>query len=742
MHVAIVGTYPPTRCGIATFTADVEQALSAAGTDVTVIAVALGGEDTDGVDPEYVLPRDDRASYVTMAERINGLGCDVVLIQHEFGIFGGVAGSHLSAFTHALSVPYALTLHTVLPNFARAEAASLTSLCAGAAVITVFTATARRLLLEQGIAVARKLQIIAHGAPAELYTTVDVPTVRRRLSLPASGPILSTFGLLSEGKGIELAIRALADLVIDHPSVRYIVGGRTHPGVLRSQGEQYRERLTTLVDELGLNSHVLFLNEFLGIQELADLLAITDVFVTPYRGEDQIVSGALTFALAAQCPVVSTPYRYAQDMLADGAGILVSPHDVTGFADAIRRLLTAGPERDAAKRAATHASKSLRWSTVGETTATVLANALKSAAPVQQRVIVPELIDLDQHVASNHLRVLCDDTAVLQHAALKVPRAEDGYCVDDAARMLPILADLAAQPDGDRWNSTVARLLTFLRAATSATGEMRNFLAWDRRWLDEPHHGDHVGRAVWGLGELVAREGPYTDEARDLLVCVSGSLHRGLPPRTLAYAALGLCAADAVNDRELGAALEQVVAEVQTWQPASVGWAWPEPRLTYDNARLSETLIRLGTALDRPAMVDTGSVMLDWLTQRCLRGDHYRFPGHLGAAPGQDFAWSGDEQPLEASAMADAHAALWDARANPADLEAVELAWSWFLGGNRLAIKVGNTRDGTCFDGLGAQGANLNCGAESTIAFHRCASVRHDVLIRSASESLLTTTGR
>jgi glycosyltransferase involved in cell wall biosynthesis len=742
MHVVIVGTYPPTRCGIATFTADVEQALRDNGTDVTVVEVLGCASEASPHDVSVTIRRDEKASYTQAAERVNRLACDVVLIQHEFGIFGGVAGAHLTSFTRALTVPYAVTLHTVLPKFGDDEATNLKELCSNATVVTVFTATARRLLLEQGIAPARKLQIIPHGAPAELYGDFDKAAIRRRLALPETGPVLSTFGLLSEGKGIELAIRALADVVVDHPTVRYVVAGRTHPGVLRTDGEKYRERLGALVGELALDDHVVFLNEFLGIQEVADLLAVTDVFCTPYRGEDQIVSGALTFALAAKCPVVSTPYRYARDMLADGAGIMVGPHDVNEFTDAIRRLLTRGPDRDAAVRAAANASKSLRWATVGLTLSTVLTDAIASAPSERRASVATAPVGLNRYPTDHHLRVLCDDTAVLQHAALKVPRAEDGYCVDDAARILPVLANLVSVENDDKWNPQLARLLTFLRAATNDQGDMQNFMSWDRRWIDEPHQGDHVGRAVWGLGELVALKGPFTDEAHDLLVQISASLRHTMAPRTLAYAALGLCAADAIQDRDLNSAFEQILAAVRKWQPANANWAWPEPRLTYDNARLPETVIRVGIALCDPTMIDTGSVMLDWFDDRCLRGNHYRFPGHLGAVVGQDFAWSGDEQPLEAAAMADAHDAIWSVRFAPSDLVGIERSWSWFLGENRLGLAIGNVATGACFDGLGAQGANLNCGAESTIAFHRCASTQQRAANRPALESSLTTTSR
>jgi glycosyltransferase involved in cell wall biosynthesis len=386
MHVAILGTYPPTRCGIATFTADVEDALRLNGTDVTVIQVQNGADEELGSAGLSSVKRDDEASYVRAAAHVNAMGCDVVLIQHEFGIFGGVAGSHLLAFAAALSVPYAITLHTVLPAFDHDEAINVKELCANAALVTVFTPTAKRLLLAQGLVGSDQVKVIPHGAPAELYVPVDNQAIRRRLGLPTTGPVLSTFGLLSEGKGIELAICAFAGIVGEHPLARYVVAGRTHPGVVKVDGERYREHLVTLVSALGLQDHVIFLNEFLDVREVADLLAVTDVFCTPYRGEDQIVSGALTFALAARCPVVSTPYRYATDMLSDGAGIIVGRDDVDGFARAMQRLLSPGRNRDTAVQAATNASRSLRWSTVGHTLSEVLADAVTSSARSSEKV--------------------------------------------------------------------------------------------------------------------------------------------------------------------------------------------------------------------------------------------------------------------------------------------------------------------------------------------------------------------
>lgn len=380
MHVAIVGTYPPTRCGIATFTADVETALRLHDAQVTIVPVFVG------IDPGLGIRRDDRASYALSARRVNALGCDVVLIQHEFGIFGGTAGNYLLDFTEALTTPFAVTLHTVLADFTRAQADVIERLSADATTVMVFTETARRLLLSQGLVADAQIQIVPHGAPAELYEPVDIAQARIQLGLPAIGPVMSTFGLLSAGKGIELAVSAVGALVGEYPSIRYVIAGQTHPEVVRHEGERYREGLEARVHELGIQDNVVFLDRFLGIGEIGALLAVTDVFCTPYRGEDQIVSGALTFALAAGCPVVSTPYRYAKDVLGGGAGTIVGFDDSVAFADGVRQMLADGPTRTTAMRAAAEVSASLAWATVGETLFSLLSSAADVPATRPRRV--------------------------------------------------------------------------------------------------------------------------------------------------------------------------------------------------------------------------------------------------------------------------------------------------------------------------------------------------------------------
>jgi glycosyltransferase involved in cell wall biosynthesis len=717
MHVAIVGTYPPTRCGIATFTADVESALRLNDAKVTVVHVTTD----DSALASLSIRRDDPLSYSAAAQRLNALDCDVVLIQHEFGIFGGTAGGHVLHLVEALNVPYVVTLHTVLPRFSDDESQVVQAVCQQAAAVTVFTSTARRLLLEQELAPARLLRVVAHGAPLELYTHVDDAHARNRLGLPLAVPVMSTFGLLSAGKGIELAIHAMALLRSEHPDLHYIVAGRTHPEVVKRDGERYRESLIALTQDLELSDRVIFLDRFLEMDELAGVLGISDVVCTPYRGEDQSVSGVLTFALAAGCPIVSTPYRYARDVLADGAGVIVDFGDDEGFAVAIHHLLD-GPTSARARAAARQASAQMPWPTVGAALHAVLSDAVRRPVVVALKQSVTHQhrrADIKPGVA--HLRLLCDDTAILQHAHYNVPRVEDGYCIDDAGRMLPIAAHLSDATGDDCWYITVGRLLAFIRAAmVDGKGNMRNFMSWDRHWLDEPYLGDHVGRAVWGLGELIAADGPFAEEARHVMDDVAPTILPSWPMKSLAYAALGLAAASTKDVRRVGD-LDRIAGELLKWEPSgAAGWTWCEPRLSYDNARIPEALLRVGHQLADHHLVDNGATMLAWLEGVCRRGDHYRFPGHRGMSDTRELTWSGDEQPLEAAAMADAHLAWLTLSGDAESLDAISRAWTWFLGNNRLGEALVEIGSGAGFDGLGAMGPNKNRGAESTIAAHRC----------------------
>jgi hypothetical protein len=325
-------------------------------------------------------------------------------------------------------------------------------------------------------------------------------------------------------------------------------------------------------------------------------------------------------------------------------------------------------------------------------------------------------------LGTSHLRLLCDDTAILQHAFFGTPRVEDGYCVDDAGRALPLVAGLAATTGDPAWHAITGRLMAYLRAASLGNGGLvRNFMSWDRRWLDEPYLGDHLGRAIWGLGEVVAAQGCFSEDARELLDVLGPAVLPTWPTRTVAYASLGLVAAGEVDDAR-NCDLDRMVPALRQWTPSTdPDWRWFEPRLAYDNARMPEVLMRVGEHIGDRQLTDRGLVLLEWLDSVSRHDGHYRFPGHRGLTSRRELRWSGDEQPLEATATADAHLAAAVITGDHAHLARVSSAWAWFLGNNRLSEPLVDITSGAGFDGLGANGANRNRGAESTIAAHRCA---------------------
>ncbi len=727
LHIALIGTYPPTRCGIATFTADVEGALTSSGLDVTVIGI---DRSADGSAP--FIARHDLRSYRDAARWINHNGIDAVLIEHEFGILGGEDGDHLLALTTALEVPYMVTLHTVLTTFSPNQHFVLKELCEHSAGVTVFTTTARDLIVDQRIVTRNRVFVVPHGAPEELYRDIDDETARSHFDLSNDATVASTFGLLSPGKGIELAIEAIASYAIAHPDFRYLIAGQTHPGVVREHGETYRRTLKQLAVQLGIEEQVIILDRFMSIDEIAKLLAVTDVFLTPYHNKEQSVSGALTFALAAGCPVVSTPYRYALDMLSCGAGVMTPFKDSVAFGIAVAEMLDDRGARANARRAAQQIGAAMSWPAIGRRTSNLLQQAVmhhranlafSRPAPVSHAL---HDISAAQRIGNRHLRVLCDDTAILQHAYHAVPRHEEGYCVDDAGRMLPISARLSLRVgrghDPDHWSTVTARMLSFLRSAElSGEGQMRNFMSWDRQWLDEPHGGDHVGRAAWGLGELIATDPSCAPDISGLFERTADAAINDPALRTVVYALLGVVAAHrgGYMTNALYDGYERL--DAFTW-PDNKDWPWLEPRLTYDNARIAEVLVRVGAAVGDSTMTERGLAAVEWLQNLSSTSTEYlRVTGHLGLGPDENIDSSGDEQPLEVVALIDAAGAHWSVTGDPGQLAFADRAWAWFLGANRLGIPLADAASGRCCDALGLTGPNLNCGAESTLAMHRAA---------------------
>jgi glycosyltransferase involved in cell wall biosynthesis len=760
MKIAIVSTYPPRPCGIGTFSADLRAALLLADPANEVNVVSIVSEEVRPASaprdrhqtglvtsslrnhpPEVSasLRQNVREDYAAAARMLSADGTDVVLIEHEYGIFGGEAGEFVLSLVSELHQPVVVTLHTVLSRPSAAQTATLNRLCELATLVTVFTETARRMVVESQTVAAEKVRVVSHGAPAVLVAREMSPTadgtevvepwpaarsraadvaLRRRLQ---GRTVLSTFGLISSGKGIELALDAVAQVVRRHPDVLYLIAGQSHPEVVKHEGETYRRGLERQVAELGLRHHVLFLDRFLAIDELAALLFATDLYVTPYRSKEQIVSGALTFAVAAGCPVVSTPYFYAEDLLSSGAGVLVPFDDPDAMAAAISDLLDSPSALAAARAKSAEVGSRMSWSSVGRVTLDALSDAVATGRPPVVAAVSPEPALL---VRRHHLLVLSDDVGIIQHADVVVPCWSSGYCVDDSARLVLVALRLGDRLPSDRSRSMISAGLALLRYAWDpAVPGLHNFLGYDRRWSDDAGGGDHVGRAVWTLGEVIAAQ-PPTGEARPslrLLASMEPYLDTLTSLRTVAFALLGLVRPDPhLLPVSLLALRRQLAAQLADAfdAHASPEWRWFEPYLTYDNARLPQALIAAGSRLGDDALVERGLNALEWYAGQCcsdsgvrLIGNRWRQQGEI--APADD----GDEQPLDAAALAEAAVEAYRVTGDAAYSGLARAAFGWFLGANRWGIPVYDVSSGGCHDGLSAAGVNDNEGAESTLSF-------------------------
>ncbi len=737
MRTAIVSTYPPRACGVGAFAADVRGALLGLDEIARVEKIVIVNEPSRPQRPGLTatIAQATRGDYVRAARILGRLDIDVVLLQHEYGIFGGRDGDYVASLLEDLSQPLVVTLHTVLSEPTAHQGEVLEAVCRQAELVVVMTDTARRLLVEGGTCADEKVRVVPHGAPPVIAERARAYALERARGDKASMDttygadgqrfLLSTFGLISPGKGLETMIEALPAIVERHPEVLYVIAGRTHPDISHREGERYRLGLEQAVLDLGLEDHVEFDDRFLSVEEIADLLAETDVFVTPYRDREQISSGALTFGVAAGCAVVSTPYWYAQDMLGSGAGTIVPFADPAALADAVCTYIEEPALLEAARAEARQIGAQLAWPSVAEATAAVLREAVERA-PRRRRSVST----IDQRLVSlraDHLFTLVDDVGIVQHANGVIPSRESGYCVDDIARLAVVALELARRGDERTWTSTLYRSIAFLEAATEPLRGMRNFMGYDRRWLDEPHLGDHVGRSVWALGEILSTAWvpALVVPTERLLDTVVHLIPEDASLRTGAYAALGLARLD--PDRrwpESRQLLERVMEQLAAAYAAHAGegWSWFEDALAYDNARLPHALIVGGATLGRADLTATGLDALRWLGDESgLAQGSLRLTGHGGRRRGEPAPGTGDEQPLDASALVEAELAAFAVTGEPEHGVRAQRSFDWFLGRNRLHRPLYDFATGGCSDGLGDETTNDNEGAESTLAFHRAA---------------------
>ena len=716
-HLALIGNALPRKCGLATFTSHVADALAARYPAMRLDHYAM--DDGSGVEyPAGIVTIDDQsaAAYRDAAAAIDASGASAIWLQHEFGIFGGEAGSHILELIGATDLPLIVTLHTVLAEASTAEDAVLTRIMARADRIVVMADQARETLMRRfGIADAR-ISVIPHGVPDRRQCDPD--TIKARFGWTGR-KLLMTFGLLAPDKGIRHMIEAMPAIVAAHPDAHYQVVGASHPNLVRHEGEQHREALIALTRQLGVADHVQFLDAFVEQEELLDMLQACDLYITPYLNMAQMTSGTLSYAVAVGKPVIATPYVHALELLADGRGLIVPKADAAALAEAAIALLSDNGRRAAIARKAYNHGRTMLWPMVVEQALLPLAE--RDGGVTASPASVPALpIDA--------IARMSDSVGMLQHGVFGVADRSHGYCVDDNARALMAMVLRGSEaPDERRMTTNFAAFVE--HAWNPDTRRFRNFMSYDRRWLEPVGSDDSNGRTLWAIGvtESRSRDAGLRGWAATLFDAVAPHMAEITSPRATAFAAL---AGDAVLDsrpedeaayRLLRASGEQLMClHAAASRP---GWNWFEPELAYDNARLPQALIRAGERLGEPAMISLGLSTLRWLVavQTGPRGN-FRPVGSNGFGRAYAPPLAFDQQPLEATATIDAAVTAFAASGDVRWRKVARDAFGWFFGDNDAGIPIADLAGGGCFDGLMASGVNRNQGAESILSLHLAAS--------------------
>jgi len=727
-RIAFIGNYSPRQCGIATFTTDLSEAMASRYTGTTFIALPVNDTEAGYAYPPRVrfeLIEKDIESYLRAADFLNINNVELVCVQFEYGIFGGRAGSHILSLLRGLRMPIVTTLHTILKDPDPDQRRVLEEVAALSDRLVVMSERGSEFLQNIYKVSPEKIDLIPHGIP-------DVPFVDPSFNKDLFGVegkiVLLSFGLLSASKGIETVISAMPEIVSHYPDIVYIIVGATHPHVIKHEGETYRLSLQWLAQQKGVESNVIFYNRFVSLEELVEFISAADIYITPYHNEAQIASGTLAYTMGAGKAVISTPYWYAQEMLSDGRGALVPFRDPESLAKQVINLLDNEAERHAMRKRAYIFGRTMIWSEVAQR----YMESFERARVERRHYIPPGFIAkaLDKYPGElpplklDHLQNLTDETGILQHALFTVPNYSHGYTTDDNARALlvSILIDEIGQNDS---LGLASRYLAFLGFAfNEKTKRFRNFMDYQRNWLEDYGSDDSHGRAIMALGTVLNHSNTpsLNSMAAWLFECSLPAILSTTSPRAWAFALIGIYEyyQKFAGDRRAGNVRDELSERLlKLYQDNhSEKWLWYENELSYCNAALPHALIASGKAIHNKTMINAGLESLNWLAG-LQRAD----AGHFVPIGSNGFYRKGgkrarfDQQPVEAQTMVSACLEAFKTTGDKFWNKEARRAFEWFFGRNDLNLPLYDPTTGGCRDGLHSDRLNENQGAESTLAF-------------------------
>lgn len=723
MKIAYISSYIPRECGIATFTGDLVESVSLKQKDTNEpIVIALNDLDDLYSYPrevKFVIRQEQQPDYLEAANFINLSGADVCILEHEFGIFGGQNGVYILPLLHRVNVPLLVTLHTILKTPSYNEKAVLKEICKMADRVVVMSQTAIEFLTTIYGVSQHKIAFIEHGVPAVRF---DQAQTKREFKLE-NKKILLTFGFISRNKGIETVIKALPQIIKEYPDTLYMVLGKTHPNVLRHSGEEYRNYLQLLVKDLELSDHVLFLNEFIEEEDLLKCLTACDIYITPYLNEAQITSGTLSFAMGVGCAVVSTPYWYAKELLGGDHGRLFNFSDSDQLATILKELL-GQPEilRDLQTKAREYGNNTA-WPIIGKKYLQLAERVLNDppeAAPKKKTVIDPLLLP---PFSLAHIKRLSDDTGIIQHAKFGIPNLKEGYCLDDNARALLLVLMAFRQKKDMEALSLAPVYLSYIHYMQNKDGTFRNFLSFNRNFLDEVGSEDSFGRTIWALGYLLgnAPNDAYYQTGKLVFFDAAPNFENILSIRGISNVVIGVCHYLSSNPSDDGMIerLRMLSGKLLCHYEnnSSKTWKWFEPLLAYDNGILPLALLHAAQFLNEEKVTATALESMNFLTGITMQDGYLSIIGNKRWYKKDGIRSMFAQQPVDAMAATLMYHQAFHLTKDKSYLNKLFTSFMWFLGENDLRMSLYDFETKGCCDGFENYGVNRNQGAESSLAY-------------------------
>ena len=665
----------------------------------------------------YILETNNQNSYLSLAENINeNSNISMVLIQHEFGLFRANENDFIQLLK-SVNKPIIIVFHTVLPNPNEALQTMMREINNVTNSFIVMTNASLKLLVDDYQISQEKISVIAHGTHLVAHSNKDV--LKEKYNV-AGRKIISTFGLLSSGKCIETSINALRTIVKKHPEVLFLVIGKTHPNVVKNEGEKYRENLEARINALQLNKYVKFINQYLPLHELLEYLQLTDIYLFTSKDRNQAVSGTFSYAISCGCPIISTPIPHAVEVLNGGTGIIIDFENAQQLAQQVNNLLDDEQLRKEISSNGIHKLAPTAWEN------SAIAHALLfekiSNENIELHYKVPE-------INLNHFENLTTKFGMIQFSIINQPDINSGYTLDDNARALVAICQHFELKKEEKDLEYIYKYFNFIKYCLQPEGYFLNYVDENKKFTKQNSENlaDSNGRAIWALGYLVSISDllppQLAQNAKNTLQLSLSNVCKIHSPRAMAFIIKGIYYNNIKNYSEDNVIILKHLADklVQMYKHEDGdNWHWFESYLTYGNSILPEAMLCAFLTTNNRVYHDIAKTSFDFLLAKIFKNNVIKVVSNKGWLQNNNESITeqiGGEQPIDVSYSIIALSKFYDAFHEPSYLQKMEIAFSWFLGNNHLQQIIYNPCTGGCYDGLEDTYVNLNQGAESTVSY-------------------------